>query len=109
MLRVWRPGAVAVNGVELVGVLLHVGAQPLHPATLGQIDEFRNGLHPKVERVDEASRCRQVGRWFDWLRAPSGPGKRSRMQGIDQHIAGTVRRRRPQREIRQIGEIPDAP
>lgn len=35
--------------------------------------------------------------------------KRSRMQGIDQHIAGTVRRRRPQREIRQIGEIPDAP
>lgn len=77
-----RPGAVAVNGVELVGVLLHVGAQPLHPATLGQIDEFRNGLHPKVERVDEASRCRQVGRWFDWLRAPSGPGSVAACRGL---------------------------
>ena len=98
-----RPRGVAVDGVQRGGVLLHIVAQPPHPAAFAQVGEFGNGLDAQIERVDEAARRRQIRRRLHRR------GRRGRVQRIDQHITGAVHRRRPHRKVNEIGEVADAP
>ena len=98
-----RPRGVAVDRVEFTGPLLNFRAQSAHPASLGQIGIFGDRFDPKIERVDETPRCRQVRRR---LHRDRGGG---RVQGIDQQVISAVPSCRPYRQISQIGEIADAP
>ncbi len=101
-----RPRAVAVDGVDAAGALLDVRAQPADPAALAQVGEFGDRLDAEINRIDEAPRRRQVRRR---LHPALRTRRRRRMQRIHQEVIGAVARRRPHREVGQIGEIPDAP
>ena len=101
-----RPRAVTIDRVDFAGPLLNFRAQPPHPASLGQVGIFGDCLNAKIERVDEAPRCRQVRRRLHWGRRARRP---CRVQGIDQHIVSAMASSRPYREISQIGQIANTP
>ena len=98
-----RPRRVPVDRVDAFGAALHVVAQPADPAAAADVRELGDGLDPEVDRVDEATRGRQVRRG---LHRRGGCGG---VQRIHQHVAGLVPRRGPDGQVRQIGEIAYTP
>ena len=79
------------------------GRRPRPRCSVVEVGVLGDPLHPQVQRVLEAPGGRQVRRR---LHRRHGLG---RVQRIDQHEAGAVLGRRPDRQVREVDQVADAP
>ena len=97
------PRRVSVDQVCAPCLLLQLVPSSSNPASASHLGELGNGLGPQVQRVDIASRRRQIRR-----RLHRRYGCR-RVHRIDQDVSGAVVRAGPHSQIGQISEIAYAP
>ncbi len=97
------PRRVAIDECGRGRVSLAGATRLAQPATVLDVGELGDRLDPQVERVDEAPGRRQVRRRFH--RRDGGRG----VQRVHQDESGAMARRRPHRQVGEVGQIADAP